>query len=87
MLPNNEYILSADTAYVHSASTIEHTAEGQHLACFAGGMYLLGGKVFSLEGHMEIGDRLTRGCAWAYDSFRTILMPERLSRVCFTPAR
>lgn len=65
MLPNNEDILSAGTTYVHSASTIEHAAEEQHLACFAGGMYLLGGKIFSLEGHMGIGDRLTRGCAWA----------------------
>lgn len=76
MLPDNDDILFAGTTYVHSASNVEYAAEGQHLACFAGGMYLLGGKIFKNEDHVGIGDRLTRGCTWAYDALPTGLMPE-----------
>lgn len=76
MLPDNKDILFAGTTYVGSGGDMQYHGEGQHLSCFAGGMYLLGGKIFNLEGHVGIGDRLTRGCAWAYDSFPTGLMPE-----------
>ncbi len=62
-------------AYVHSGK-VEHTPEGQHLSCFAGGMFGLGGKLFGIPDHVAIGERLARGCAWAYDAFPTGLMPE-----------
>ena len=50
--------------------------DGQHLTCFAGGMYALGGRLLSNEDHVAIGARLARGCGWAYASFPTGVMPE-----------
>lgn len=76
MLPDSDDVLFAGTTYVHSSENIDHSAEGQHLACFAGDMYLLGGKTSNLEEHLGVGDRLSRGCVWAYDSFPTGLVPE-----------
>ncbi|KAK4108522.1 glycoside hydrolase family 47 protein [Canariomyces notabilis] len=70
-------ILFAGDAFVHSDSDrIELVPEGQHLSCFAGGMFGLGGKLFNIPEHVAIGERLARGCAWAYSVFPTGLMPE-----------
>ncbi|KAL1867360.1 hypothetical protein VTK73DRAFT_4207 [Phialemonium thermophilum] len=55
---------------------IQHLPHGQHLACFSGGMLGLGGKIFGIEDHVAMGDRVARGCAWAYASFPTGIMPE-----------
>jgi mannosyl-oligosaccharide alpha-1,2-mannosidase len=49
---------------------------GEHLTCFAGGMYMLAGKTFGRDDFVEDGLRLARGCAWAYSVFRTGIMPE-----------
>ncbi|EAQ84271.1 hypothetical protein CHGG_10675 [Chaetomium globosum CBS 148.51] len=68
-------VLFAGDAYVHP-DRIDHIAEGQHLSCFAGGMFGLGGKLFDIPDHVDIGERLARGCAWAYNAFPTGLMPE-----------
>lgn len=75
MLPGKEDILFAGNAHVFD-DRVEHVPEGQHLACFVGGMFLLGGRTFGIEEHVSIGERVARGCAWAYDSFPTGLMPE-----------
>ncbi|EAA34947.3 glycoside hydrolase family 47 protein [Neurospora crassa] len=48
----------------------------QHLGCFAGGMFALGGKLFDRPDHVQIGEQLARGCAWAYEAFSTGIMPE-----------
>ncbi|KAK3898161.1 glycoside hydrolase [Staphylotrichum tortipilum] len=69
-------VLFVGDAIVHSKTHIEHIAEGQHLSCFTGGMFGLGGKLFNIPDHLAIGERLARGCAWAYDAFPTGLMPE-----------
>ncbi len=69
-------VLFVGDANVHSETHIEHIAEGQHLSCFTGGMFGLGGKLFNVPDHVAIGERLARGCAWAYDAFPTGLMPE-----------
>ncbi|KAK0633014.1 glycoside hydrolase family 47 protein [Immersiella caudata] len=55
---------------------IELLPDVSHLGCFAGGMFALGGKLFHDEEHVKIGERLARGCAWAYDVFPTGIMPE-----------
>lgn len=52
------------------------TAESQHLACFAGGMFGLGGKLFQIPEHVAIGEKLTKGCVWAYDAMPAGIMPE-----------
>ncbi|KAH6650080.1 glycoside hydrolase [Chaetomium tenue] len=65
---------------------IELSPEIQHLACFAGGMFALGGRLFGDESHVAIGDRLARGCAWAYSAFPTGVMPESAELIpCQSP--
>ncbi|KIW09139.1 uncharacterized protein PV09_00076 [Verruconis gallopava] len=50
----------------------------QHLGCFTGGMYLLGGKLFGNASHLDIGRKLTNGCVWAYQNAPLGIMPEIL---------
>ncbi|TGJ81581.1 hypothetical protein E0Z10_g7166 [Xylaria hypoxylon] len=52
------------------------TAQSQHLCCFVGGMFGLGGKLFQIPEHVAIGERITKGCVWAYDAMPTGIMPE-----------
>ncbi|KAK4131625.1 glycoside hydrolase family 47 protein [Trichocladium antarcticum] len=68
-------ILFMGDAYAH-ADRVDHIPDSQHLSCFAGGMFGLGGKLFRIPEHVAIGERLARGCAWAYSAFPTGLMPE-----------
>ncbi|KAK5660010.1 hypothetical protein OQA88_13478 [Cercophora sp. LCS_1] len=78
MLPSEEKdvdVLFAGDVYVRPNS-IDRNPEGQHLSCFTGGMFGLGGKLFDIPDHVGIGERLARGCGWAYDAFPTGLMPE-----------
>ncbi|KAI2638516.1 glycoside hydrolase family 47 protein [Xylaria nigripes] len=51
-------------------------AEGQHLSCFVGGMFGLGGRIFQIPEHVAIGERITKGCVWAYDAMPAGIMPE-----------
>ncbi|KOS23031.1 putative mannosyl-oligosaccharide alpha-1 [Escovopsis weberi] len=54
-------------------------SSSQHLTCFAGGMFGLGGRLFSDAAYVSLGARLARGCAWAYRQFPTGIMPELFS--------
>ncbi|KAH8682247.1 family 47 glycosyl hydrolase [Xylariales sp. PMI_506] len=80
MLPNQDDILFTGEASVASGKTVLAT-ESQHLSCFTGGMFGLGGKIFNITKHLDIGEKLTRGCAWAYSMFPTGIMPELFSLV------
>ncbi|KAL1901904.1 hypothetical protein Sste5346_001609 [Sporothrix stenoceras] len=62
-------------------SGINLVPEGQHLTCFAGGMFALGGKLFDRPADVDVGRKLTQGCIWAYDSFPTGVMPEAFDLV------
>ncbi|EXJ81472.1 hypothetical protein A1O3_07764 [Capronia epimyces CBS 606.96] len=75
MIPDNNDILFSGSASVDNHK-VHLNPEGQHLACFIGGMYGLGGKLFGLQEHVDLGMKLTNGCIWAYRSFRTGIMPE-----------
>ncbi|BFZ59001.1 hypothetical protein PYCC9005_006069 [Savitreella phatthalungensis] len=48
----------------------------EHLTCFVGGMFGMGGKVFELDGDVEIGKELSQGCVWAYGNTQTGIAPE-----------
>ncbi|KAH6641130.1 glycoside hydrolase [Chaetomium tenue] len=50
--------------------------EGQHLVCFAGGMFALGGKLINNQTHVEKGEKLTDGCIWTYQAMPLGIMPE-----------
>ncbi|KAI6380805.1 hypothetical protein MCOR25_001480 [Pyricularia grisea] len=69
-------ILFSGTATVHQDGRVTNNNEGQHLACFTGGMFALGGRLFDIPHHIQIGEKLARGCAWGYSSFPTGLLPE-----------
>lgn len=76
MLPSQTDILFSGDVFVREDGLVDRDFETQHLGCFTGGMFLLGGKTFALDAHVETGEKLARGCAWAYDAFPTGLMPE-----------
>ncbi|KAK1999724.1 family 47 glycosyl hydrolase [Colletotrichum falcatum] len=84
MTEENADILFAGDAHVHP-DRVDHVAEAQHLSCFAGGMLALGGRLFAIDGHVELGNRLARGCAWAYDAMPAGVMPEISDMIaCFS---
>lgn len=80
MLPDkNVDILFSGIVYSNGAGSIERDPQGQHLACFVGGMYALGARIFTLGNDMETAAQLTRGCAWAYKVMPTHVMPEEFT--------
>ena len=68
-------ILFSGTAYSNSR-TVELVPEVQHLGCFTGAMFAVGGKIFGSEEDVKIGEQLARGCGWMYSAFPTGIMPE-----------
>ncbi|KAK4140424.1 glycosyl hydrolase family 47-domain-containing protein [Dichotomopilus funicola] len=71
-------ILFSAKAYSSDGTTKKMTYEFEvtHLTCFLGGMFGLGGKIFNRPEDVEIGERLTDGCVWAYESMPAGVMPE-----------
>jgi mannosyl-oligosaccharide alpha-1,2-mannosidase len=64
MTPEGADILLSGTAdAVYGAGLSAHS---EHLGCFAGGMWALGGRLTGSEAQVETGRRLADGCAWAY---------------------
>jgi mannosyl-oligosaccharide alpha-1,2-mannosidase len=76
MNPQNQNILLAGTTRTSTANTIDLDPEGQHLACFAGGMVALGAQIFNRKDELDVARKLVDGCIWAYDSMPTGIMPE-----------
>jgi mannosyl-oligosaccharide alpha-1,2-mannosidase len=76
MTPDSADILVAGGARAHSRQGPVLDARGEHLVCFAGGMLALGGKLFDLPEHVEVGRKLTDGCIWSYKSLPLGVMPE-----------
>ncbi|KAF3344533.1 hypothetical protein VD0002_g4757 [Verticillium dahliae] len=76
MVPDGADILFVGTAFVDEPGKVRRNPETQHLTCFVGGMFALGGKLFGIPEHVSIGKRLARGCAWGYSAFPTGIMPE-----------
>ncbi|OJD25662.1 hypothetical protein ACJ73_02972 [Blastomyces percursus] len=80
MLPDKRDVLFIASAIAREPVTEKDdlmlTYEGSHLACFTGGMFALGAKLFGIESDLDIAAKLTEGCVWAYESTRTGIMPE-----------
>ncbi|KAI0423762.1 family 47 glycosyl hydrolase [Xylaria sp. FL1042] len=75
-LPDRADVLVPGNVWVRDDGRIDLQPEAQHLACFVGGMFGLGGKIFNLPTHVEIGEKITRGCVWAYNAMPSGMMPE-----------
>lgn len=76
MTPENADILFSGTVDVGITDKPTLNPESQHLTCFVGGMFALGGRLLSIPEHIEIGARLARGCAWGYQAFSNGILPE-----------
>ncbi|KAK7397997.1 hypothetical protein QQX98_012625 [Neonectria punicea] len=61
---------------IHFNENVEFVTESQHLSCFVGGMFALGGRLIDNKEHVNLGERLARGCGWAYSAFASGIMPE-----------
>lgn len=74
--PGSEDILFS--GYINTAPRTSRKlhAEGQHLACFTGGMVATAAKIFDRPDEVEVGRKLTEGCIWAYRSTPSGIMPE-----------
>ncbi|KAF3763098.1 family 47 glycoside hydrolase [Cryphonectria parasitica EP155] len=88
MLPDNDesrdsILFSGNLAVVDTASSHELRLdpESEHLSCFLGATYALGGRLFGRDDYLDTGARLTRGCAWAYRVTATGMMCERFNLV------
>jgi mannosyl-oligosaccharide alpha-1,2-mannosidase len=81
MIPHNDDILISGNVNVDQAGVPTLVPETEHLACFVGGTFALAGRLFQSEEDVEVGARLTRGCVYAYKSFATGMMPERLNMI------
>jgi mannosyl-oligosaccharide alpha-1,2-mannosidase len=57
-------------------SSLKPEPEAQHLACFAGGMFAIGSKVFGDAEELSIARKLVEGCIWAYETGPMGIMPE-----------
>jgi mannosyl-oligosaccharide alpha-1,2-mannosidase len=47
-----------------------------HCACFAGGMFAMGGALFNIPIHRKIAEKLVDGCIWASQAMPMGIMPE-----------
>ncbi|KAM3503562.1 hypothetical protein MY11210_008660 [Beauveria gryllotalpidicola] len=80
MVPGDADILMTGNARSKNETSRQSTltAVTEHLTCFAGGMYALGGRLTSNDSDVDIGRRLTDGCVWAYNATMSGVMGERL---------
>ncbi|KAI1769149.1 glycoside hydrolase family 47 protein [Hypoxylon sp. FL1150] len=81
MIPGNESILMLSSGWVNTDNQIVLDNETEHLGCFLGGSYALGGKLLNSKEYVDIGAKLTLGCVYAYLAFPTGMMPERINMV------
>ena len=79
MNKDNLDILLSGTIKVNE-SRIDLDPQGQHLACFVGGMMGIAAKIFERD-DLVIARKLLDGCIWAYDSMPTGIMPETFHAV------
>jgi mannosyl-oligosaccharide alpha-1,2-mannosidase len=78
-LPDNADVLIATGVRTDNLDNVVQDHSTQHLTCFVGGMFLLGGRLFSNATHYEIGKKVTDGCVWAYQNAPQGIMPETLT--------
>lgn len=77
MLPGQDDVLMLGEASFPPRVKESRLSTGvEHLTCFAGGMYALGGRALGRDDHVVIGEKLARGCAKAYAAYPSGLMPE-----------
>jgi len=81
MVPDGEDILISGNVNAYDGQGPFLDPESEHLTCFIGGTFALAGRLLDRPDHVETGEKLARGCAYAYHAFPTGLMPERYNMV------
>lgn len=81
MLPDGRDILISGNLDFNAVNEPNLDPESEHLACFLGGTYALGGKLFNHPTYVDVGAKLALGCAFAYEAMPTGMMPERFNMV------
>ncbi|CAI6321218.1 unnamed protein product [Periconia digitata] len=76
MVPDSADILMPGVALAHDAHTVALEPQAQHLACFTGGMFALGGRLVENDTYIEYGRKVTDACVWAYKNAPNGIMPE-----------
>jgi len=83
-IPQGDNILVSGDARISTSGTVKLEPNGQHLACFTGGMVALGAKIFNRTDELDVARKLVDGCTWAYDTMPTGIMPETFRMMpCF----
>jgi mannosyl-oligosaccharide alpha-1,2-mannosidase len=73
---HGEHVLLSGAAFPHEDDEPLLEPEGQHLACYTGGMIAIGATIFERPGDLDVARRLVEGCVWAYNAMPSGLMPE-----------
>jgi len=73
---HNEDVLLTGNAFPYEDEEPQLESEGQHLACYTGGMLAIGAMIFERPGDLDVARRLVEGCVWAYTAMPSGLMPE-----------
>ncbi|KAK4631382.1 Endoplasmic reticulum mannosyl-oligosaccharide 1,2-alpha-mannosidase [Fulvia fulva] len=81
MVPDEADILMSGNVKTEMSQPPTLEPQGQHLVCFAGGMFALGGRLFEQEEQVKIGQKLTDGCVWTYKALPMGIMPEVFNMV------
>lgn len=76
---NNDGILFLGSQSVNDDGSLSAGYGMGHLTCFAGGMFALGGKLLDRQEDLDIAERITKGCVWAYNATKTGVMPDSLN--------
>ncbi len=81
MTETGEDVLLSGNVVVDKKGNVSLDPQGQHLACFAGGMVAIGAKIFDRPDDLDVAKRLVAGCVWAYKAMPTGLMAETFHTV------
>ncbi|KAB5516969.1 glycoside hydrolase [Coniochaeta sp. 2T2.1] len=81
MVPDDADILISGNVNILSDGRPSLDPVSEHLACFIGGTFAIAGRLLKSEQDVEVGARLARGCAYAYQAFPTGMMPERFNMI------
>lgn len=80
MIPGDpDILISGNVGVLEGEKNLD--PETEHLACFIGGLYALGGRLFNHPAYVETGAKLTRGCMHAYQAMPTGMGPERWNMI------
>ncbi|KAH8601873.1 glycoside hydrolase [Bisporella sp. PMI_857] len=80
MVPDEADILISGNVRV-SKDKITNDGQGQHLACFIGGMMGVASRIFDRPEDLSIARKLTDGCIWAYNAMPSGIMPETFNAI------